>query len=563
MNISRLNMELLRANGVSGKELMGWFVPVSGYARASDNGDISLAVVRAINAGVTKILLPACKVDWKTAVVLTSKNNISIAGFKGLTYVQTPVATEGTGAALITALRLVSCSGITLSDFHIDGGYRSVISQKRAVRLVRIQDCNNIKMQGFTASHAGDWCISYERCSFVNVFDYEYHYGEGSSTLWGGRDGMHFIDCSHVIMDRFHIISGDDCVGCTVETVGQSDITISNGFVHSMLASGVIFNEEGSAVFNTRNIKVSNITAIPDMGNFIRNIVRVYSINANSEISDVVITGIKGKSYAEGVWASGTSAKTLVNLSILDIQVEVQTGAHGCRVQRAQNVTLSGSATTLGSDSANFDGWHIEDVDQLTAVGLYSKGAAFFGVNLLRVSNFTLDARTKDCGFRSFASNNGGSLLINGCTNGMISGQYLGAMSTTYNGLSPLGTNTNIRYAPGIVFTAVQNTKPRGISNLDTPDVYAALNLNAGTMVIGASYGCSVAYSGGVFTVTFTDDRLSTYYLFNIAAYHNGALRDVQLVSTGTTSLAFKVLDRATGADATACTRIVVTAHQS
>ena len=562
MALTRLNVSLLQGGGQAGMPFIGQFVPVTRYMKASDNEDITFAIERAIAAGEKNILLPVGTVQWKRTITLTDTSDIRIAGHYGLTYVQTPVATDATGSAMITGLVLVRCRRIKLMAFHLDGGYRNVITQKRAVRLVRVQNCEDVELNGFSCSHAGDWAVSFEGGKNYRVFNYSYHYGEGTDGLWGGRDGLHFIDCSQVMVNGFYIVSGDDSVGCTVQNVGQNDVTIMNGFVHSKLASGVIFNEEGKAVYPMKNIRVVNIFALADMGNYLRNIVRVYTINAGTQINNVHIENIQGHSYAEGVWVSGNSTYRAEQVVIRDINVTTHLNAHGCRIQRCNDVSISGYATTLSDSNTLFDGWHIEDVDGLTADCLESRDAAYYGINMLRVTNFYLYGRTRNCGRNQYVNNRGGSLLLNACSNGKIFGQFLGEAGATYAPLSWSGNNDNVRFEPGTIFTGREVPPLRGMGNIEAPDVYAAFKFNNGSLAFGEKQGCDITTEGNAIVVTYNTARRSTYYDVDIRAYHVGKECNVSLVTINQNQVKFKVLDSA-GGELNLVERVVVEVHQT
>ncbi|MBM7228901.1 hypothetical protein JTY90_30425, partial [Klebsiella michiganensis] len=97
-------------------------------------------------------------------------------------------------------------------------------------------------------SRTGDWATSFEKCTDVSVVNYRHRKSGG--TLYGGRDGIHFLDCVNFTLNGADIESGDDMVGCTTETRDQRNAVIRNVIGYSMLASGVIFNEEGATVFD-------------------------------------------------------------------------------------------------------------------------------------------------------------------------------------------------------------------------------------------------------------------------------------------------------------------------
>src|SRR3954453_20109760 len=130
------------------------------------------------------------------------------------------------------------------SDFLFDGGVTAATTVKNFTRGMRLQDTQRIRMSGLIVRRCADWAVSFERCTDVAVLDHRHT--DGGLGLPGGRDGLHFLDCSNVEVDRPIVHSGDDCVAFTTETVGSSNIVVRNPTGHSDIGSLVVFNEEGA-----------------------------------------------------------------------------------------------------------------------------------------------------------------------------------------------------------------------------------------------------------------------------------------------------------------------------
>lgn len=541
-------------------------VSVQEYVVEEDDGDLVLAINRAFTQGVYRLRLPAGDVYFKSTLSLTNMTDVHISGDNS-TCVHMPKATDAAGANLIPGIIIKGCTNVSLTNFSLDGGWRNVVTVKRSVRGIRIQDSSQILFDSLNLSYIADWAVSFERCDRVTVTNYTYDIGEwfqDGQTVFGGRDGMHFIDCTHFRLDGFTIYSGDDCVGCTVETVGQSNAVITNGMVFSKMANGVIVNEEGSAVKNSDSIRISNISTMQGYGP-VRNIVRCYTINAGSKLSNVHIDNISGESYAESVWVQGNATYMVENVTIENINTTCvgtsTSGAHGVRLKYCQNMRLSGDATTITTASANFDGWHMEDCNRVTA-NISSSNADYYGINLLRVQWFRLHGNVTNGGAQKFSSKNGGHLIINNSSYGYVSGSYVGDTTKSYNGIV-FGSTTGVRCEPGTVVTALNNTALRGASNLWEPDAYACCVMTDGSIAtVGESQGCTVTATGGVVTVTFTTPRRSTYYDFQVQAFANSAERRVVLTSASQTQLIFSLVDAA-GKAATTASRLMIHVYQS
>lgn len=541
-------------------------IGVQEYVVPADNGDLVLAINRAFSQGKYRLRLPAGDVQFKTTLNLTGMTGVHISGDNS-TCVHMPKAVDAAGANLIPAIIINGCTDVSLTNFSLDGGWRNVVTVKRSVRGIRILDSSQILFDSLNLSYIADWAVSFERCDRVTVTNYTYDIGEWfqtGATVFGGRDGMHFIDCTNFRLDGFTIYSGDDCVGCTVETVGQYNGVITNGLVFSKMANGIIVNEEGAAVKNSDNIRISNISVMKGQG-LIRNIVRCYTINVGSKLTNVQIDNISGESYAESIWVQGNSTYMVENVTIHDIDTKcvgtATGGAHGVRLKYCQNMRLSGNATTVTAATANFDGWHLEDCNRVSA-DVSSNGADYYGINLLRVQWFRVHGNVVDGGAQKFSSNNGGHLLISNCSNGYVSGSYVGALTKSYNGIVFTASNS-VRCEPGTVVVALNNTVIRGPSNLWEPDAYACCVMTGGSITtVGESQGCTVTGTGGVVTVDFTVPRRSTYYNFEIQAFANGAERRVVLTKASQTQLVFSLVDAA-GAAATTAGRLLIRVYQS
>ncbi|QET52225.1 hypothetical protein [Klebsiella michiganensis] len=109
-------------------------------------------------------------------------------------------------------------------DLVIEGGCNAGVTSKRAIRGVRFINCTDIRMINCEVSRTGDWATSFEKCTDVSVVNYRHRKSGG--TLYGGRDGIHFLDCVNFTLNGADIESGDDMVGCTTETRDQRNAVI-------------------------------------------------------------------------------------------------------------------------------------------------------------------------------------------------------------------------------------------------------------------------------------------------------------------------------------------------
>ncbi|HHY3053075.1 TPA: hypothetical protein ACV5UU_006277, partial [Klebsiella michiganensis] len=248
------------------------FVSLHDYWSPTDGTDYAPALNKALSVS-PHVLIPPGKHYLKSTVSLISGTRL--IGLGPNCILSSPDAVSASGAEMLTVLRTTGASDIVLRDLVIEGGCNAGVTSKRAIRGVRFINCTDIRMINCEVSRTGDWATSFEKCTDVSVVNYRHRKSGG--TLYGGRDGIHFLDCVNFTLNGADIESGDDMVGCTTETRDQRNAVIRNVIGYSMLASGVIFNEEGATTFSTVDILVDGVTI--KSGNVVRDVVRVQGIN--------------------------------------------------------------------------------------------------------------------------------------------------------------------------------------------------------------------------------------------------------------------------------------------
>ena len=481
------------------------FVSLHDYWSPTDGTDYAPALNKALSVS-PHVLIPPGKLYLKSTVSLISGTRL--IGLGPNCILSSPDAVSASGAEMLTVLRTTGASDIVLRDLVIEGGCNAGVTSKRAIRGVRFINCTDIRMINCEVSRTGDWATSFEKCTDVSVVNYRHRKSGG--TLYGGRDGIHFLDCVNFTLNGADIESGDDMVGCTTETRDQRNAVIRNVIGYSMLASGVIFNEEGATTFSTVDILVDGVTI--KSGNVVRDVVRVQAINVDTNVTGVTVKNVKGTGYSHGVFISG---KKLTRVSVSDVDV-VSTQSHGVYINGAQNMRASGMGV---SQAAAFDGWNITNCSYFDASprSLSSQG---WGVQVLNCANFTLNGNCYNNGAGLFAAANGGNGRINGCSNYNATGVYVGGSTTSYYGLFNDETPTG-RVDPSTVCSGyIARNRPRNLNALR--DAYAACSFGqtvSGSISSQGAINCSVELiSDGRYKVNFSAPFESTFYRPEIIA---------------------------------------------
>lgn len=505
-------------------------VSLHDYYFDTDMDDWSPALNRALSAS-NSVFVPVGRHELKTQVTIPSNKEIFGNGLSSI--LASPAAKSPGGVELITALVANNATNITLRDFYYDGGCSDIVTTKRPTRGIRFRNCSYICVLNCEVSKTADWALSFEFCNNVIVKNYKHRKSTG--TLYGGRDGLHFLDCVDYSVDGADIESGDDMVGCTTETRDQRNATIRNVSGYSMIASGVIFNEEGATTFSTVNVLVDGVNIT--FGKNVRNVVRVQSINPETNTTGVIVKNVRGVSYSHGLFIAG---QKLTKVTFSDIDVS-STGGHGIYINSAQDIKGSGRGA---SQASSFDGWNLTACKYFN-IEPSSLGSAGWGCQILNCSAFTMNGNIFNCGAGLFASSRGGNCRISNSTNYYVTGVFFGDDTTSYYGLSSNEVPTG-RIADSVVAGgAVPKTQPRNFNALQIPVASCAFGQStSGSINVLAAVGCSVALeSDGRYRVTFNAPFSSTFYRPDVIANRNGARLMIEQNSRDVNGFTFSVKD--------------------
>lgn len=525
------------------------FVCVTDFYLSSDGTDWSKAYVRAL-ADSPRVRFPyRADITYIIPSSLDMVDGGTLVVDPGVT-LYSPAAVDAAGANMATILNVSGKSRIAVIGARFDGGVREVQTAKSFTRPVRIINCTTVAFIGCEIVNNPDWSLSFEGCNGVLVDRYKqrsYVYADPAMTIAraGGRDGLHFMDCSNVFTDVLDIESGDDCVGITSKDTGGTNINISNVQGSSVSASLVIYNEEmvgGAYVAKPMiGLKIKNVHVKKD--GTARNVVRALKYNPLSTLEGVTISGVSGEGSSHGVWVGGVNKYHLDDIDV------VSTIQHGVYLQDCIGGTGSarGNSRAIGFDGVNMAGGSDNDLT------LLSTGAANYGVQLLSVANSVIVPIARDCGAGNFSANSGGNMRMVNCDGVEIPyGVLLGLSTVSYYGLIEAG-NTNCRVGRGVKISGfiprfgVQNT----ISIYQEPSVVVKCSEAGGALTTISALGATVTLTSlGTYQITFNTKMRSTLFNFQATATAVNAVRVIKQVgSPSDTSITLSTVDL-TGAPA-------------
>lgn len=520
------------------------FVNLHDYYTPADNGDWYPAFTRAFLVS-PNVLVPIGIHTVKQSIPVINKTKI--LGLGAGSIIKSPDADDASGTKLVTVFKGDSVDDILLCNLTINGGVTEANTAKNYTRTLRFINCTNVKLLNLTVVNNADWTTSFEGGRGFVVFNYvqrSYKYQNTSINLNGGRDGLHFMDCSDVYAFGLDIESGDDCVGITTTGTDMDNITIKGLRGKSNIASLVIYNEEQNSSGTYYSNKLTNLT-IDDVcvksGGLARNIVRVIAYGASTVIKGLNITNIRGKANnSYGLWVQKASEVFLDGVDVSSGQ------AHGIYIKTVDKLSGSAAGKYVGENtSSSFAGVNITGLTNsvFSPISYESYG---FGIQISSSTDITVYPNAYNNGAGLFASQGGGNLrVVNSTRVSIPSGRAQGSSTISYFGVNQNG-NTDLYIGLGFVFSGYTNSTFPASYYLQSPVVDMKIKEDSSGaiinhVVVGASL---VRNSTGNYTITFNKAMNTTNFSWQATAYRNGALVFVRLASAvGTNSITLQVVD--------------------
>lgn len=120
-------------------------------------------------------------------------------------------------------------------------------------KLLNLQECDNIHLEGFTAKNSANWVLNFDRCNNLIIHRVTVH----SDDYWN-NDGMDIGDCHNVRITNCHVYSADDGICLKSHHKGHfnDSIYIADCTVRSS-ASAIKFGT--ASVGGFKNVKIENI----------------------------------------------------------------------------------------------------------------------------------------------------------------------------------------------------------------------------------------------------------------------------------------------------------------
>lgn len=467
------------------------YIDLESYIDPADDGDVALSLARALTAAAA-LGGAAVRVNslYHFATTCTLPSGTRIVGGGSATGFIAPVD------APVTLFHTASgTSDIVLENFMIDGGITdsSAGQAAPAVRGIQFVDTTTIRLDGMWVRACADWAVSFVRCTDVIVTNH--HHLDGGLGSPGGRDGVHFLDCSNFVVDGLEGWSGDDLVSVTSQTVGCSNGRIRNVTGQSDIAAIVTLGYETGSTFPTTDMALDNIST---NGHAIF-IVKGGTLSQTT-LSDVRLSNVKGAGAGNhAIYFSGNV--TDLHLSAIDV---VSLVGHGVCLSGVHDFTIDGAAS---STAGNFDGFNLSNCQRGT-IKPKSKSSALWGTQLNACTDVLVTSPLLlDCGVVGYASNNGGGLRVVNCTNCRVfgSGYIEGIANTTYFGISSAG-NTGCFFDPNLYvqgnYASIAGSTPAPFAG------FSAVTFRSGwyTRLNGLVNGTSNVFSTGAL-------RLSPVYI--------------------------------------------------
>lgn len=519
------------------------------FYQESDANDWALALLRALNesAASGKAILLRRIYPYATRIPASAApSNVAIHGQGRWTGFKGPVN------APVTLLNWTGKTNIELKNFSYDGGVTPALTTTISNRGIRFIDCENLYLENLYVANHANWGTSFEQCRKIVVRNHT-HDGGGNG-LPGGRDGVHFLDCSDFLLDGAVIWAGDDCVGITSAQLGTFRGTIRNVRGKSDGASIVISNEESTFTKPTYDLTIDGVTALEPA----RNVVRVQGINVGTVTERIKVMNVNGESRNQ----FGMQFGRIKDLSVVNCSVKGP--AHGVSMTSCETFSLTNVEST--STGVDYDGFNLFLCNYGVLANCRSRNAGLWGVQLNTCTFVTIqEAVILEGGAPKVDSGvltGGGIRIANGSDNSIVGGTIAGDKTNTalsYSG-SPRLRVTDYTKLRG---TNTYSTRLVGANAMQAPIASARFSDNAtetdgAVIATGVRYRCTVTrVTLGVYTIQVLDAAGAPLTLggtnfilsANAGVQAANTVRTVTQKSSGTGSFTINVVD-ATGAPA-------------
>lgn len=418
----------------------GAYVSPEAYVQTGDAGDWALAITRALAAATPAGLPVILQKLYPVKTTVTLNSGDTLIGGGPTTGLQAPTNTA------IDILTANAATGLVLQNFTVDGNC-ATSTTKAFSRSIRLINCTRVRLHQITTRYNPDWACSFQGCTDVYVTDYVHQNGAtGNTGAFAGRDGIHFLDCTDVVLDGAKIHSYDDCVGITSTTQNIARIAVRNVTGLSEVAAVVTLGNEAATAFAATDITIENISSmqVTNFGGLSSYGVKLRAQNG-AKVTNLSVSNVRVAASLYGVWLDATNGGDMDGVNLTNIRA-TSTGNHGVyciNTWHVNAVNVWGQSAT-----ATTDGIHLSYVQASSFHGGGSTGSGLWGLQMNNcVSVDVWGMVCRDNGAAAFGSSTGGNLRVVNCTTVSIyGGQYVGSATVSYFGAS-YATNTTLNTA--------------------------------------------------------------------------------------------------------------------
>jgi hypothetical protein len=463
----------------------------------ADNNDYALALLRAMNvATITGQAIMLRRIyPYATRIPASAApGNVAIHGQGRGTGFKGPVD------APVTLLNWTGKANIELRNFSYDGGVTPALLTTISNRGIRFINCDNIVVEGLYVANHANWGTSFEQCRNITVKNHVHD--KGGNGKPGGRDGVHFLDCTDFLLDTAWIWSGDDCVGVTSAEIGTLRGVIRNVSGKSDAANIVISNEEAGFTKPTYDLTIDGVTALEPA----RNIVRVQGINTGTITERITVRNVRGETRN----GHAMHFHRIKDLSVSDSTVKGS--SHGVYIQNCEDFSFTNVEASTLVAATLYDGFNLTASSKGAMINCRSRNAGQFGMQINDCTDISVvePIIIEGGSPRTEIGGGGGLRIVNTTDVSVVGGSIVGDLSNT--GLSH-SSNTRLRVTDYTRIRAKLKMSGRltGPNSVQMPVALARFadtgsEADGALITNGSRYRCTITrVSLGVYTIIVLD----------------------------------------------------------
>jgi hypothetical protein len=349
---------------------------VKDYGAVGDGVADDTAAIRAAAAAASAggtLYLPAGTYRWTAGdYLLELAADMWVRGDGAATVLQSDSATPF-GAIYADGVDRIRISDLTINCAGTGTSDPGDVAFHRGVRLI---DCTGVTVSNVHIADCYNWALSLEHCTDIDVRSVSFDTGHGA--VPGGCDGLHLLSCANAFVDGVSGVSGDNLVGLTSESGDLTDIVVRNVRGHTVMNIDIvrISQEAADPTSNIRRLQLSNLTVEGGPGQLMR-IVR--PVGGPGVIEDIVVDTAVGRQVGTLAGVGYVVVDGATRLTLRGIDIANGNGA-GIRLDRCNWVTIDGChADDFGSSGNAHAGIEIEGCRDVDVSGCWAARNSYSG----------------------------------------------------------------------------------------------------------------------------------------------------------------------------------------